>query len=360
MKPFEKTQYPRMVRTADRIEGEAAEWADLLQDSKDPETFRSFERWCAADTAHGLAFDRISSAYRNVRTAIGDSRALSDMESETMARVAAHARRNRRRLGAVFAGLAASVIAVIAFTGGSWSELEYLRDRAGHMLVGESLYRTAVGERLSVALVDGSMLTLNTDSRAVVRYRDGIRGVTLLSGQALFEVAKNPGRPFVVTAGGRTVTALGTAFDVRLSNRIFEVTMLEGHVVVQPQPEHGGLKYANAGLIDARTELGPGDQLVATAVSDAPIVRKADARRATSWREGQIIFDNDALAYAVGELNRYGRRQLVLSDPRLSNLRVSGAFNTSNTGVFIEMLTVHLPVRVTESGEERVVLSYGG
>jgi transmembrane sensor len=260
----------------------------------------------------------------------------------------------------VVAALAASVVAVIAFTGGSLSELQYLRDRAGHMLVGESLYRTAVGERLAVPLEDGSLLTLNTDTRAVVRYRDGIRGVTLQRGQALFEVAKDASRPFVVTAGGRTVTALGTAFDVRLSDSRFEVTMLEGRVVVAQQPEHAPLKYANADLIGIPTELGAGDQLLSTATVKRPVVRKADARRVTSWREGQIIFDNDALDYAVDELNRYGRQKLVLSDPRLANLRVSGAFYTRNTGVFIDMLTVHFPVHVKESGDDRVVLSYDG
>src|SRR5690606_18195659 len=120
-------------------------------------------------------------------------------------------------------------------------------------------------ERLAVPLDDGSLLTLNTDTRAVVRYRDGIRGVTLQKGQALFEVAKDPSRPFVVTAGQRTVTALGTAFDVRLSESRFEVTMLEGRVVVAPQSAHAPLTYADADLVDDRTELGPGDQLVATA-----------------------------------------------------------------------------------------------
>lgn len=359
MKPFEKSELPRMVRTPDHIEDEAAAWADLLRDCRDPETFWAFERWRAADPAHAKAFDSIDSAYRTVRS-VGESRALSDMENETMGRVAAHARRNRRRLGAMLVGLAASIVAVIGITGGSLHEMQYLRDRAVHMLAGESLYRTAVGERLTVALDDGSLLTLNTDSRAVVKYRDNIRGVTLLAGQALFEVAKSPNRPFVVTAGTRTVTAVGTAFDVRLSDSVFEVTMLEGSVVVEPQQDYPKLAAASKSSAATRTELGAGEQFIVTDVKKAPVIRKTDPRRATSWREGQIIFENDALAYAVSELNRYGRRHLVLSDPRLANLRVSGAFNTSNTGVFIDMLTVHLPVRVDDTGDDSIVLSYAG
>lgn len=358
MKSFETTRYPRVVRTAGLIEEEAAAWVDRLQDNQDLQVFEAFEQWRTADAEHARAYERVNAAYSGILDGIGGWRALSEMESQTMTNVAAHARHTRRRLGVVLAGLAASVVAVIAFTGGSLSELQYLRDRAGHLLAGESLYRTAVGERLALPLDDGSLLTLNTDTRVVVRYRDHVRGVTLLRGQALFEVAKDASRPFVVTAGERTVTALGTAFDVRLSDSRFEVTMLEGRVVVARQPEHAPIKYASVESMAAPTELGAGDQLLASATVDGPVVRKTDARRITSWREGQIIFDNDALDYAVSELNRYGRQKLVLSDPRLADLRVSGAFYTRSSDVFIDMLTVHFPVRVQETSDDRIVLSY--
>src|SRR5690606_12600450 len=148
-----------------------------------------------------------------------------------------------------------------------WEELQYLKDRARYAMAGDTLYRTAVGERLAVTLDDGSVLTLNTDSRALVQYGDGIRGVTLEKGQALFEVAKNPELPFVVTAAGRKVTALGTAFDVRVTDDRLAVTLIEGRVAVEPT--------APSSAIKERTELAPGDQLIAAASHPQPEVKRA-------------------------------------------------------------------------------------
>lgn len=104
-------------------------------------------------------------------------------------------------------------------------------------------------------------------------------------------------------------------------------------------------------------QLTAGEQLVATAADAAPIVREANVQRETSWRNGQLIFENDRLADAVKEINRYGGRRVVLDDARLGELRVSGIFNTGNTAVFVETLTNYFPLRVAESGPDEIVLA---
>lgn len=373
------------------VEFRAAQWCDTLRESgDDPELRHAFERWYASDPAHAEAFDRIDGAYRTALAA-GSSRRMVELENEVLAEDAKRDRRRMRRYalgGAAAAGIVAAVITGYAATVGSWEELEYLRDRALHALAGETLYRTAVGERLAVVLEDGSELTLNTDSRAVIDYDEAVRNVTLARGQALFEVAENPDRPFVVAAGGRTVTALGTAFDVRLSDKRLEVTLIEGRVRVEDaqsttdqHPAPGARRpprESESMLPDSpqaakratnnkrqTTVLEPGQQLVVATVDPVlpsappvePIIRQADVKRAVSWRYGQVIFEEDRLAEAVEEINRYGGRRVVLADEDIGDLRVSGIFRTGDTTVFVETLTRYFPLYVAEADENRIVLA---
>jgi transmembrane sensor len=257
------------------------------------------------------------------------------------------------------------VIAVIAvaftLSDDTWSELQYQQARAGHAVMGETLYRTAIGERRIVNLEDGSTLTLNTDSRAVVRYRDHTRNVALLQGQGLFEVAHDPARPFVVQAGERKVTALGTAFDIRLSQDGVAVTLIQGRVAVENTAPLSGLMPDSAARARKATILFPGDQLIATAAdADAPVIHKTDLRRATSWREGRLLFENENLAQAVAEVNRYGGRRIVLDDPTLGTLRISGAFKTGNPDAFLDTLSWHLPIRIVGSDDEQIIVGRKG
>src|SRR5690606_5459811 len=102
------------------------------------------------------------------------------------------------------------------------------------LLKGDKVYVTSPDERARVTLADGSMVTLDSDTRMLARIGSGRRDITLLAGRALFDVAKDPHRPFVVEAGGRTITALGTMFDVDVSPTELRVTLAEGVVAVQP------------------------------------------------------------------------------------------------------------------------------
>lgn len=340
-------------------------WSDLLREGDGDVGLRlAFDRWLASDPAHVQAFTRIDAAYRAALAVSGD-RELVELENDTLQRLARRDRRPARRLMALAAaGVVAVVTLGVVYTGGSQAELRHLVDRARYALAGDTLYRTAVGERLAVTLEDGSTLTLNTGSRAVVRYADAQREVQLLDGQALFEVSRDTTRPFVVKAAGRRVVALGTAFDVRLSGDDFAVTLIEGRVAVEPDRAPAAARPAARGVPATelaaaaeplpRLELTPGEQLVIAA--QQPVVRRADVTRAISWREGQVIFEEDRLAHAIDEMNRYGGRRVVLSDARLGELRISGIFNTNDTAIFVETLTSYFPLQVVDTDRHQVVL----
>lgn len=345
-----------MRQLSQQIEDAAAEWVDALhQGGADPELRRAFERWRASDPAHAAAFARIDRAYAYTRGLDG-SFARAILERETLARVAQRRERRRRFR---YAALAASLVAAVAIgwnlDAGTWDELNFQQQRLRHAMAGESLHRTVVGERQIIPLADGSTLTLNTASRALVRYSDQLREIELIEGQALFEVARDTGRPFMVQAGDRRITALGTAFDVRLSSSTVAVTLIEGRVTVESTAAGNGVTAQQREAPPAI--LLPGEQLLAQAATRTPpVVRKADVRRATSWREGMLLFEGETLAQAIAEVNRYGGRRIEIGDPALADLQISGAFKTGQPEAFIDTLSWYLPIRVIEADGRRIIL----
>lgn len=344
------------------VDDAAAVWSEIMRESgQDLRTRQAFQNWRGRDRSHAQAFDRIEAARFIVESA-ANSPELRALRSESLARVAVR----RPHWGRYLSGLAATVVAGVAglifVSGSQWHDLtEYAYDGMRAAFKGERVYETAVGERLVATLADGSTITLNTASRAVVAFEDHKRNVRLERGQALFEVAKDATRPFIVAAGNRRVTALGTAFDVRVTDKMFEVTLIEGRVSVEPEPTRATAQHNAANPSEPRTtqraELTAGQQLVAIATK-APIVRRADISRVTSWKNGQVIFENDPLVGAIEEMNRYGRKRVTLADPQLGNLKISGAFDTGDTTVFIEALTQYFPIDIRTESDEGVILAW--
>ncbi|WP_206599145.1 FecR family protein [Sphingomonas turrisvirgatae] len=202
-------------------------------------------------------------------------------------------------------------------------------------------YATAIGQRRDVVLGDGSKVTLNTDSLVEVRYSDDRRDVRLLQGQAMFHVAKNARRPFVVAAGNRQITALGTAFDVQVKREgQVQVLLVEGSVRVDSVRRTGLARLIPA--LD-RTDLSPGQQLVSDG-ADLVDVSAADVERATAWNRGTLIFRSDSLADAIKEVNRYSAVPLVVDDPAIARLKVSGIFPAADRDDFLAALEALYPL----------------
>jgi transmembrane sensor len=217
---------------------------------------------------------------------------------------------------------------------------------------------------------------LNTDSRAVVRYDDQLRRVDLQRGEAMFEVARRPDWPFVVTAGDREIRALGTAFLVRRDPETLAVTLVEGKVSVAPA--HDGVEgnqqeqgrdvgeaelqtHAPAASSDSaraafdRVTLSPGQRL--TFVSSAPPrLDRPAIGNLTAWQRGQVALDEVDLADAVSEMNRYSRIRLVLQDPAaVSAIRVSGVFRAGDSENFAEAVARTYGLQLRTRGRQIVI-----
>jgi len=204
----------------------------------------------------------------------------------------------------------------------------------------QQTFRTGVGQRTTVTLSDGSVVTLDTDT--VLRTNDAgrERRMYLDRGRAFFKVAKDPTRPFVVAAAGRTVTALGTAFDVRVGPGQFEVTLVEGKVRVE-QPR-ALLKPAQS------ADLKAGYRIEA----DSPrewSVRPADVVRDTGWVQGRLTFVDQPLAEVAAEMNRYSEKKIVLEDQAVGRQPVVAVLKPGDLDAFIKMVRNYDLAQVTET-----------
>ena len=233
--------------------------------------------------------------------------------------------------------------------------------QSGH----HSLYATDVGERRSLTLADGSTVDLNVHSSIRVEFSNSERRVELLDGQALFQVAKDKDRPFIVRSGSATVRAIGTQFDVARQSAATTVTVLEGRVAVYNVREARGsdgprpapaLPAPAAGLIDpsggTAVFLSAGEQVTVTPAT-IPVPRHADLSATTAWmQQRRMIFDATKLSDVVQEFNLYNHRQLVIDGSELSDFRVSGVYSSTDPASLLRFLREQPGIRITETDAE--------
>jgi transmembrane sensor len=200
-------------------------------------------------------------------------------------------------------------------------------------------FETRHGQQLSRILSDDSVLHLNTDSAVTIRYGKAERLVTLTAGQADFEVAHNPDRPFRVLAGSAEVVATGTQFDVRLEHDSTLVTVVEGRVTVGPSPMLENVGTGSRQDHSARFMQLSANEQVRVAAGEWPATPTSiDAQRTTAWLHRQIVFDQEPLERVAAEFNRYAPKPIEIATPALRNLEISGVFATDDTESFVAFL----------------------
>lgn len=220
---------------------------------------------------------------------------------------------------------------------------------------GLETFSTATGEQRLVTLADGSTAELNTQSEIEVGYSARERAVRLVRGEALFHVAKNAARPFVVGSGGTRVRAVGTEFDVYARRAATIVSVVEGRVEIElpasaapqlPGPSSG---RTGAEAATAHTLLPAGYRLVVTGTG--AVQTPVDPAAAIAWTQQQLVFDSASVASVADEFNRYNARQLIV-DGTLRDVRLSGVFSTNNPMAFVRFLQDRFGAQVTETGSE--------
>jgi transmembrane sensor len=254
---------------------------------------------------------------------------LSGPRSNNVVRFPA-ARTSRRMVLA--GGIAASIAAVAMITLPNWSHREWQQ------------YSTRMGEIRSITLSDGSVITLNTNSRVAVSFTDNQRDIRLEQGEALFKVAKNKDRPFIVAVANATVRAVGTSFAVRaLSASPIEVVVREG--IVEVARKDAGAVRAGAGT---KAVVGGSAPIVVRPISRFELAREL------AWEAGRIAFQNERLADAAKEFARYSSTKIIV-DPTIGNRTVTGLFFSNDPVGFANVTASALDLHV-ETGQGEVII----
>ncbi len=331
-----------------QIYSEAAEWFVTCRSGALNEAERrKFDHWLRLSPQHLSAYVELAAiwdegpgldAERRYDTATLIADALADRSNVTELARPSPAR-PASRVSTRVRWLAAS-IAIFALGLASVAYLYMFRD---------PLYATHVGEQRSIALPDGSTMELNSRTKVRVHYSDHERGLELIEGQALFRVAKDASRPFVVTSDGTRVRAVGTQFDVNKKREGTVVTVVEGRVSVQTNVPDARIDPLSVEVEAAMPQmLVAGDQITVTESAAQPIQRP-DVARAIAWTQRQLVFDGATLTEVAEEFNRYNQRQLVLQDPALYDFHISGVFASTDPGALLQFLRERAGVQVVET-----------
>jgi transmembrane sensor len=305
---------------------EAASWAVRLDGGPlRADEQRALDEWLARDPRHHGALIRARAHWADLERlgALAGSRA--HLEEPAGLR-----RFNRRRL--LTAGVGAGVVAA---AGAVWLTWRHCRDR----------YRTDVGEMRRIALADGSTLVLNTASEVAVSLESERRVLNLVRGEALFEVARDPARPFIVDVSDVQVRAVGTVFAVRLRGAEVDVTVSEGAVELAhalPEIWRSDVQtiVANERSVIAPTQRAQVEKLSPTVV-----------QRRLAWLDGRVAFDGETLSQAVAEVNRHSRRQIVVDDSDLNNQPIVGIFRATDAEGFCRVAAVALGATAVDEGD---------
>jgi transmembrane sensor len=349
----------------DPIMTQATEWLLELQDREATEArIKAWQHWLAADPRHLQAFDRL----QNLQEHIDEIPALPWPTEDEIAAdpydgsisvtawgrcyTAAKVHRSPpSSMWPVAAGLATALVAAICVVGYRLFDLQPSGASAVRVV------ETGVGELRRMRLSDGSTVTVDGRTRLTFEMKAHVREVILEQGEAFFEVAKDPHRPFVVQAAEASITAVGTAFDVRQVGTRLTVAVAEGVVQIQRLAEatpstagSSGRQFGKATRLTAghRVQLDAGG-----AATPSPLAPDAVA----AWRDGRRQYLAEPLADVAADLGRYSAHRIIIKDAAVGQLSVTGTVFERDIDHWLKSLETALPVEVTENSDGSVEVS---
>jgi transmembrane sensor len=314
---------------AQAIEAQAAQWLMRSEEPGwSPDQQAELDAWLDQSLAHKAAYWRLEQGWR-MADRVG---ALGGGSPEA---------EPRPRRFWIPAAIAASLVAAVST--GAWWTLSPRGEVAAQMP-----YATRVGGHRMIALADGSRIELNTATRVRTAVTPSRREVWLDQGEAYFEIRHSERTTFVVHAGPRTITVLGTKFSVLRDGDKVRVAVAEGRVRIDD---------ARADAVGSTTVTRGG---IALAKGASTLVTSSTAQRVRNdlaWRSGMLVFDRSTLSEAAAEFNRYNQRQLVVGDATAGAIRIGGTFEASNVDAFVRLLEEAYGLRIGRENEKVIISS---
>lgn len=309
--------------SADEIEGLAAAWLAREDRGLTPGELSQFNVWLAESSLNRVCYLRLKASWRRADRLAALGTGIARPPEQRISRAT--------KLAAMAAAVA------ILF----WSATFVT-----HRLDYGKTYATAVGARQVVQLADGSRMELNTNTKLRAQVTDSLRRVTLDAGEAYFEVVHDAKRPFVVYAGSKRITDLGTKFSVFRNGDDVRVVVQEGRVQVETIDMPGAEVpvVADAGQ---EVQVREAQMLVTSKPGE-------ELANSLSWRSGLLVFRQQTLAEAAEQFNRYNDRQIFVAGSA-RKIRIGGSFKANNLDVFVQLLHDGFGLSVSDQGDRIVV-----
>ncbi len=340
----------------DRIEEQASEWVAWLDSgSQDEARTRKLHEWLRQEPRHRKVLVEMAELMDRL-SVLSKVSELFPLEEQAFAD-----QNHGRHFGSgsylrlATAGAAGAVILGVVLWSGSFSKWRSADDQ----------FSTGTGDVRAVELADGSRVTLNTRSHIDVRFDPRQRKVLLGQGEALFEVARDRTRPFLVEAGGNLIRAVGTAFNVQVAKAGIEVTVTEGVVEIATHSPEGGFGDSSSKGTDAALASPPqATRVVAGQVAriersirDLRPIDSASVDAKLAWKRGELIFTGEPLQQVIAEVGRYTDRAIVITDDRIAHIPIGGHFAAGDIDNLLDILDHGFGVEVTRTGSGAIYLS---
>ena len=349
------------------LEDQARQWfMRLEEDAGNDELRDAFMTWYEQDENHREAYEQVASFWLDVDEMLEDDLPLDEMEGYDFGRItteendgdislsgsdpeagsrnitylpSAAAETKAPVFSRAFIRIAATIAILVTVAFSYYGYSSYLP---------EGTYRTNVGEQTEVVLADGSRVFMNTDSLLREEYSQELRKVVLLRGEAIFDVEKDPGRPFVVETDYGTAQAVGTSFSVYDRDDKVEVIVIEGTVAVHRNADLEEIRQASEREKESFPYVSGGQKIFAYG-DHLGVVGPAsdlDLDRLDFSRQGKVIFRGQPLSEIVKEMARYTNKKIIITDKGIKQMKMGGAFDINDFDAFINAVEDAFPVKV--------------
>ena len=333
------------LQVKERIEGEAAEWVLTMNEgSLSDDTLAQWRHWIDSSAEHRQVYEKMSKLW-NVADGLESGAALAEgmLDGEPGADNSAGNIVQLRRKPLtrwLYQGMAVAAVAVFSV----YLLMAPEPPVPAASLTGPSGMQTAYGEHAQFTLTDGSVVELAADSHVKLFYTASERRIQLVKGEAFFEVAKNPDKPFIVEAGGGRYRALGTVFNVEIIPDQSILTVVKG--VVQAKANNSSVAYNGSNY----PRLTAGESVAVSSAGIIGEVVEIDPNMTVDWRNGRLTFVDKSLDRVFDRINRY-RELPILVDPELKDLRYTGSVQQDSIDTLLDVLPEVFPVTIVHEDE---------
>lgn len=334
------------LRTAETIENEAADWlAKLDGGDLTGQDRRDLTRFLSRGPEYVEALRSYAALWSDMDVLLNE---LSDLEADKTRKPVPAFLGSRP----VFTALAAMFVVAIGLL--LWTAIPIEQPQT----METSFHATGIGKQELETFSDGSTAHLNTNSVIEIEYSESARIVRLMRGEALFDVAHDPARPFVVFVGDNLVKAVGTKFVVRLTSESIIVTVSEGQV--QLSKRNDAVAPASATQEQEVILVSEGQEAEIDEKLAAPELKEIDADaldRKLSWTAGQLIFNDERLEQVILEISRYLPDRIIIDDPELRDIRINGRFEIGETDALLEAIEMAFDLEARRIGDRTIQIS---